>query len=380
LLRRFLAVLAGGFSLATPSFWSSPARADVFSFRNLVTDDPTFNSATLTDSSLKNAWGVSATSSSPFWVSNNGTGTSTLYQINPVTDLPTKFNLTVTIPGDGSVTGQVANPVTNPPVGVPTAFNNDSFLFVSEDGTISGWRGALGTNAEVLATGSAANVYKGTTAANINNHVYLYAANFGTGNIDIKKGDTGAPDLTGRFNDPNLTAGYAPFNVQKLGNTIYVTYALKGAGKDDDPGVGHGFVNAFDLQGNLIGRVGTMGALNSPWGLAIAPATFGAFAGDLLVGNFGDGKINVFDPTARTFLGQLNGANGQPLVIDGLWALIAGNGVAAGSTDRIYFSAGPNDEAHGVFGVIVPEPSSLVLFLSGITIALWAGRRRVRRG
>jgi uncharacterized protein (TIGR03118 family) len=201
----------------------------------------------------------------------------------------------------------------------------------------------------------------------------------------VKKADTTAPDLTGKFTDPNLSANYAPFNISKLGNTIYVTYALQN-GKDDLPGPGHGFVNAFDENGNLLARIGTMGALNSPWGLAIAPSGFGSLAGDLLVGNFGDGRINVFrpDPSAPAFLGQLTDlTTGQPLSIDGLWGLIPGNGTSAGNIHDIYFTAGPNDESGGVLGVLqsIPEPSSALLALISIAAIStgWAWKSRQPR-
>lgn len=374
LFRRWVPILVGAAALAPPSSWSRPARAERFLVTNLVTDDPSVNPARLTDPNLKNAWGVSATSASPFWVSANGAGLAVLYRVDPVTNAPTKVPLEVTIPGDGSVTGLVANTVSS-------GFNGDVFLFVSEDGTISGWRGALGTLAETLATGLPSNVYKGTTTADINGHGYLYAANFRAGTIDILKGDENAPDLTGRFTDPNLPANFAPFGIQRFGDTIYVTYALQDADKKDDvAGAGNGFVSAFDLQGNLLGRVGSQGALNSPWGLAIAPDSFGEFAGELLVGNFGDGRINVFDPTTRDFLGQLSDPGGQPIVIDGLWGLIVGNGVSA-AVDKVYFTAGPNDEAHGLFGVIqvIPEPPAFLLLLSGSAFTFWVGRRRSAR-
>jgi uncharacterized protein (TIGR03118 family) len=160
-----------------------------------------------------------------------------------------------------------------------------------------------------------------------------------------------------------------------------VTYALQDGSKHDDvAGAGHGFVSAFDQQGNMLGRIGSMGTLNSPWGLAIAPSSFNGFAGDLLVGNFGDGKIGVFNPNPATpgFLGQLSGIDGNPLAIDGLWGLIPGNDGSGGNSQNIYFSAGPNDEAHGLFGVLrpVPEPTTLVILLVGIP-ALCFRRRPV---
>jgi uncharacterized protein (TIGR03118 family) len=214
------------------------------------------------------------------------------------------------------------------------------------------------------------NVYKGATLDTTDGHSYLLSANFRAGTVDVLKGDTAAPALTGKFLDPNLPANFAPFNIQVIGNRIYVTYALQDAAKHDDvAGAGNGFVTAFDLQGNLLGRIGTMGSLNSPWGLAIAPSSFKGFAGDLLVGNFGNGTISAFspDPSAPGFLGQLTRSDGKSLIIDGLWGLIAGNDGNGGSSQYIYFTAGPNDESNGLLGVLqsVPEPGSMVLWLIG---------------
>jgi uncharacterized protein (TIGR03118 family) len=357
--------------LALGVFSTTSASAGSYLVTNLVTDDQSVNHAPVTDPNLVNPWGISFGSNSPFWISDNRKGVSTLYSVNPPSIVP----LVVTIPGDGTATGQVFNTAN------ASAFNKDLFLFVSEDGTISGWRGSLGTNAEVLKTGLTDNVYKGVTLVEMGGHAYLLSANFRSGSIDVMKGDTSAPDLTGKFTDPNLAANYAPFNIQKLGNTLYVTYALQDSAKHDDmAGAGHGFVSAFDLNGNFLGRVGSMGTLNSPWGLAIAPASFGSIAGDLLVGNFGDGRINVFDLSSSSFVGQLTGPDGKPIEIKGLWALTPGNDHGAGSSDSIYFTAGPMEESHGLFGVVqsVPEPSTAVLgFIAmGIAAAGWSYHHR----
>jgi len=353
------------------------AKAQQFQQVNLVTDDQGANPAKLQDPNLVNAWGVSFSPTSPFWVSDNGSGVSTLYSVNPATDVPTKVALTVTIPTvpplvKGTPTGQAFNTMA-----AASAFHGDNFLFVSEDGTISGWRSALGTTAEVLQTADPANVYKGAAMAGTGGHGYLYAANFASGKIDVVKGDAAAPNLTGSFTDPNLPAGYAPFNIRDLGGTLYVTYALQGGGIDDAPGLGHGVVDAYDLQGNLIRRIATQGTLNSPWGLEIAPASFGALAGDLLVGNFGDGTINAYNLNGDIFDGQLQGASG-PLSIDGLWGLAVGNNNGAGSSDELYFTAGPDDESHGLLGLVqeVPDGGSSLLLLGAAigALAVVAGR------
>ena len=369
---RFSRLVLSAALLAATAGLAGPARGDAFGVTNLVTDDQTANHAQLTDPSLKNGWGISSSATSPFWVSANGTGTSVLYKVDPTTNAVTKQGLEVTIPGAGNVTGQVFNGT--------SAFNSDLFLFASEDGTISGWRGALGTTAETLVLSLPGNSYKGLGVEVTGGFTYLLAANFATATINVFP-QSGAPDLAGKFTDPAIPAGFAPFNVQNLGGTIYVTYAVVGSGGDDVAGPGNGIVSAFDLQGNFLGRIATGGTLNSPWGLAIAPASFGSLAGDLLVGNFGDGRIGAFDLSTHTLESQLLGGNGLPLEIDGLWGLSPGNGGNGGSPSSIYFAAGPGDEQHGLFGVIapIPEPATAALLLGGLAAAAGAARRRRAR-
>jgi len=312
--------------------------------------------APVTDPNLKNAWGIAASATSPFWLGANGSGTSVLYN-----GAGAKQGLTVAIPGDGTVTGVGFSNVAG-------NFNGDTFLFASEDGTFSGWRGALGTTAETLALGSGANVYKGLADASVGGNQYAYLANFKTGKIDVMKGNAAAPNLAGNFTDPALPAGYAPFDIANLGGILYVTYAVQDAAKHDDvAGAGNGIVDAFDVNGNFLGRLVTGGQLDSPWGLAIAPAGFGDVGGDLLVGNFGNGWINAYT-LSGTFVQTLTDAKGNPLSIDGLWGLQFGNGSGSGSKGTLYFTAGPGDEQHGLFGSLVPAPEPATWVLTGLSL------------
>lgn len=339
----------------------APSASPFYQQHNLVSDVP--GQSDFLDPSLVNAWGLAASSGSPWWVSDNGTGRSTLYNGNT----GVKQALTVSVPT--RPTGVVFNTGTGFVVASGSASGRALFLFATEDGTIAGWNpgvpAAGSTDAQVgVDNSSSGAIYKGLAIATTAAGDRLYATNFHAGTVDVFDGQFHAVTPPGAFADPDLPARYAPFGIRSLGGLIYVTYALQDDNAEDDvAGGGHGFVDAFDLDGNLVRRVASRGRLNSPWGLAIAPAGFGKFGGMLLVGNFGDGGINAFDlgndrgNGAARLGGQLMSADGRPLTIDGLWALAFGNGGNAGPTSTLFFTAGPAGEAHGLFGTLVPAPA-----------------------
>ncbi|HEY1684307.1 MAG TPA: TIGR03118 family protein [Tepidisphaeraceae bacterium] len=335
---------------------------------NLVSDLASENPAHL-DPNLLNPWGISESSGSPFWLADNGDGKSTLYNTSG-----TQQSTVVSIAGPGGTgTGAPTGTVNN---GTSTAFNGDNFLFDTEDGTLYGWRGALGSSAQLLVDNSATGAaYKGLAIATVSGSAYAYGADFTLGRIDVFPGTASNPALTGNFTDPNLPVGYGPFNIQNLGGKLYVTYAKQSGGLDEIDGPGLGVVDVFDTSGNFLQRLVTGGALNGPWGLALAPASFGAAGGDLLVGNFGDGMINVFNPTTGAMVGTLADANSTPIANDGLWALQFGNGGNGGVASTLYLTAGLNGEADGLFASIsIPEPASLLLLAA---LPLCLSRRRI---
>jgi uncharacterized protein (TIGR03118 family) len=307
------------------------------------------------DHNLVNAWGLVAGPMSPWWVANNHTGTSTLYD-GAGTPLP----LIVAVPGDP--TGTVFNGGTGFIVSNGTNSGPARFLFASEDGTISGWNPgvpaspppAVSTQAFVVAHHARA-IYKGLAIASWKGADYLYAADFHRGRIDVFDSSFVRLHWKHAFVDPDVPDGYAPFGIQTLNGTIFVTFAQQGPGRVDEiAGPGKGFVSAFDPRGNFLGRVASRGALNAPWGLAWAPAGFGRFSGDLLVGNFGNGRINGYrwHDGEWKFDGTLRTADHKAIVIDGLWGIAFGNGHAAGPSTTLYYAAGPVGETHGTFGAI----------------------------
>jgi len=319
---------------------------------NLVSDIP--GMAKHTDPNLVNPWGISFVPTNAFWIADNNSGLSTLYDGKGNIQ-----SLVVTIPpakGDttGSSTGTVFSSFSGAFMVTEKGISGTSgFLFDSEDGTISGWNPLVDPNHAVIAVHNSGAVYKGLAIAAVHANPYLYAANFRAGTIDVFDKHFAPATLQGSFQDPGIPKGYAPFNIQSLGSKLYVTYAQQDSARHDDvPGQGRGFLDVFDDNGNLLKRLVSHGQLNAPWGLALASANFGLFSNDLLVGNFGNGSINAFDPNTGAFLGTLKDSQNQPVHIDGLWALAFGGGGDSGQPNQLFFTAGIQKEQHGLFGII----------------------------
>jgi uncharacterized protein (TIGR03118 family) len=338
-------------ALAAPAGAAQPGNA--YHQTNLVSDLP--GMAQLTDSDLVNPWGLAFSPTSPAWVADNGTGKATLYRgfVNgsPITKVP----LVVSIPG-GAPTGQVFNPTSGFVVRSGDSSGPSVFIFDSEAGLVTGWNPAVpppppSMQAQVGASVPDA-IYKGLAIASTAGGTFLYAANFHQARIDVFDSSFNLVHLSGSFSDPEIPAGFAPFNVQELGGKLYVSYAKQDADAEDDvAGPALGFVDVYSTSGQLLRHLIEHGQLNAPWGLVLAPAGFGRFGGALLVGNFGDGRINAYDPNSGEFLGRLRHEDNSPIEIDGLWALRFGNGVI-GNQSTLLFTAGIDDEAHGLFGAI----------------------------
>jgi uncharacterized protein (TIGR03118 family) len=334
---------------------------------NLVSDVPGL--ATNTDTNLKNPWGVSFAPTSPFWISNQASNTATLYD-----GAGTPVPLVVSIPPSGfptGPTGQVFNGTSsfNLPDGSPAVF-----LFDTLDGRILGWNGGAGTTAVNVSTIAGA-VYTGLAIASSGGANYIYAAD-NTGHItvfDASFSNVTGTTFAGKFVDPNPVAGFHPFNIQSIGGNLYVTYAALTAQGVGLPG---GFVDEFNSSGTFLKRIATSGQLYAPWGITLAPATFGSFGGDLLIGQFGDGEILVYDPSTDQFLGTINGTNGMPIVNPFLWSLDFRTGGTNVNTNALYFTAGYNNQLDGLFGEIqtTPEPGTIALVLSGLS---FLGARRL---
>jgi uncharacterized protein (TIGR03118 family) len=314
---------------------------------NLVSDIP--GMAAHTDPKLINPWGISFFPGQPFWVADNNSGFSTLYDAAGNSQQPTVL---IAPPGGSTASATPTGTVANSTSGFVVGTGPSLFLFDTEDGTISGWNG-VGTNAILAVDHSAAGaVYKGLAMITNGTASFLLATNFNSAKVEVYDSAFNAAALAGSFADPTLPAGYAPFGIQVMGSQVFVTYALQDSAKHDPvSAVGNGFVSIFDFNGNFVKRFASNGTLNSPWGVAPAPAGFGAFAGAILVGNFGDGTINAFDSATGNFLGQMQDGSGDVITNSGLWALAFGAG-GTGNPDTLYFTAGLAGETHGLFGSI----------------------------
>jgi uncharacterized protein (TIGR03118 family) len=336
---------------------------------NLVSDLPGL--AQHQDPDLKNPWGLSSGPVTPIWVSDNNAGVATIYrgdgtkfilnngtQQVPAVQIPAPGN----VPG-GTPTGTVFNGTTDFQVSQNGRTAASRFVFATEDGTIVGWSPSVDFSSGVIAVdnstavdaaGDVGAVYKGLASGSSGGQNFLYATNFRFARVDVFDKDFSQVTLGGSFSDPAIPAGFAPFGIQNLGGLLFVTYARQDADKHDDvKGPGNGFVDVFRTDGTLVRRFASGGTLNSPWGVALSPASFGNFHDDVLVGDFGDGRINAFGQDGA-FRGQLKSQTSAPVQIDGLWGLRFGNGGAGGDPGTLFFSAGINDEADGLFGTLAP--------------------------
>lgn len=321
---------------------------------DLVSDQA--NVAAVTDPNLVNPWGLTANATGPWWVSDNGTGLSTLYNGEGAVQ-----SLVVTLPNSPGATDPSA------PTGV--AFNGTTdfavtggtaakFIFATEDGTIVGW--SSGKSGVLMVDNSATAVYKGLAIGQLSGANVIYAANFKARSVDVFDAAYKPVSLgAGAFRDDRIPKDYGPFNIENIGGTVYVAFAQTQPDSIDEAhGPGKGFVDAFSADGTLLRRLEWGPWFNAPWGIAQAPAGFGHFGGMILVGEFGSGKIAAFDPSSGRFQGMMRADRGKALQIDGLWALAFGNGGSAGPTTTLFFTAGPDDEAHGLFGMLTPSTTT----------------------
>jgi len=361
-----LAAFATALFLALPVCSAHAQVAGAYKVTNLVSDGSV--PATVMDSSFVNPWAMSV--SGTWWISTANTGFN--YVVSSST-FGVSFKVVVP-PASGTGTGFPAGSVTTTGatgVVLPNG-TKASFLFATLDGTISGWNSKLGTAGAVcqivINNSSAGASYPGLALLNTATASYLLVPNFGTGNkVEVYDGNFQPTKLSGNFTDPNLPSGYAPFSIHILNNQIFVAYALRTATAPyrTVDAVGNGVVDVFDLNGNFVSRVATGGQLDSPWGVAIAPSKFGPFGGAILIGNFGNGLINAYDPKTYAYLGQLADSSGKPLTYASLWELLPGGtaitnstSVSGGDTSTVYFTAGLANETHGLLGAIANDTSA----------------------
>jgi uncharacterized protein (TIGR03118 family) len=331
---------------------SNPPVQSSFTVTALVSDGVV--PAAHTDANLKNPWGVAFNPKGFVWVADNGTNVATLYDGNGVPQ-----SLVVTIPdgknGSASPTGIVFNGTQSFTVSENGKSGVAAFIFTGEGGTITAWAPDVGpTNAFVMyddGTGGA--VYKGLALAAMNGNNFLYATDFHNNKIDVFNTNFTKVAMPGAFTDPAIPVGFAPFGIQAIGSNLFVTYAMQDPVKHDDvAGAGLGMVDVYDTAGNLKQHFATGGSLNAPWGIAQAPGNFGSMSGAILIGNFGNGTINAFNASSGQPMGPLTGPNGSPIVEPGVWGIAFGNDLSNQPSNTLFFAAGPNAEADGVYGRI----------------------------
>ena len=335
------------------------ASAQHYTRTDLTADRSGISSAANIDPNLVNPWGIARSSGGDWWIADNGPGLSTLYDL---TGLPQ--SLVVTIPPPNGQTGTAApsGTVYNYTGAFNVAPGNSAFfIFVTEDGTISGWNPQVnGTNAILAVDHSQQGaIYKGCAIGMTNSGARLYVSNFATAQVEVYDGNFKPITHSGAFVDSKLPAHYAPFGIQNVGGNIVVTFVQRDPGsRDENHGPGLGYVDVFDLKGNLLLRLQHGRFLNAPWGIAEAPGDFGVFSHRLLIGNFGDGAINTFNAVSGAWQGALLNQDGSQLSIEGLWGLsFAGDNAKSGTATTLYFTSGPNDEGDGVFGSVTPVSS-----------------------
>jgi len=331
---------------------SGSHNAQSFTSTALVSDGAV--AAPHTDPNLKNAWGIAFNPKGFVWVADNATSLATLYDGNGVPQ-----SLVVSIPngvsGPANPTGIVFNGTTDFMVTQGGKSGVGAFIFSGEGGTITAWAPAVAPTTAIVMfdDGSGGAVYKGLALASNGTANLLYATDFHNNKIDVFDKNFAKVAMPGKFQDASLPSGFAPFGIQAIGAKLFVTYAKQDADAHDNiDGAGLGFVDVFDTAGNLLQRFASAGPLNAPWGVTQAPANFGRFSGDVLIGNFGDGTINAFNPVSGQSLGAVNLSNGSAFVQGGLWGIAFGNGLSNQPVNTLFFAAGPNDEANGVYGRI----------------------------
>ena len=361
----------GGGAVYSPNNNPPPAPVSGFADTALVSDKAGVVAATTTiDANLSNPWGVAIAPGLPFWIADNNSNLSTLYSgmgTNETGAITGANEVGIAIPASAAgvpanPTGQVYNGAGGFQISTSAGMEPALFIFDGEGGTIAAWAKDSGTTAvtaydDGVANGANHAVYKGLALGTVNGSSFLYATDLHNNKVDVFDTNFAKPaNMQGKFIDPAIPAGFVPFGIVALNAQLYVSYAMQDAAQHDEAtGAGLGYVDVFDFSGNFVSRFASAGVLNAPWGMAIAPAGFGSLAGDLLIGNFGDGTINIFAPNGTalaTSMGPLTVTNGGAIAIPGLWSLVFGNGDADKPATTLFYTAGFADQTDGVFGSI----------------------------